>query len=185
MGIGEALKTLFGESEDKTLNSILEISSIFTNAFDKFTLTGRLAVDLHFDKMFPAASEVELLSTINKINPAVNHILDRGYKIQSVVHGDEFYKVNLGKERYNITIYAFSALPNTIKDSEKKMIKYNDTAYDILLASPEDIFLVGLLYDKTYHTLMNEINKEKLFKKYNNFSEDLKDRMDKNFNLNQ
>ena len=175
------LRKLFGNN-DESLDHVLEVGSLFTNQLDKFALVGRLAVGLYSRNEF-SADKIEFLTTTDKIDSAVNSILDHGYKMRSVTHDNNFYEVRLAKGESHVVVYAFSCLPDVMKDVKTSMIRNNEVAYNISLASAEDVFLVGLLYDSTYRVLMDKIDKGKLFKKYNKFPEGLREVMNKRFNL--
>ncbi len=178
----ESLKKLFGE---ESLDYILEVGSLFANQLDKFALIGKLAFDIYSGNELDA-DKIEFLTTINKVDSTVNSILGHGYKIHLVTQGNDFYRVYLAKEKSQVVVYAFSYLPNVIEDAKISTIKNNEAAYNISLASAEDVFLVGLLYDSdsTYRVLTDKIDKKKLFKKYDKFPEELKKVMNKKFKFN-
>ena len=168
----DTLRKLFG---NESLDYILEMGSLFTNQLDKLALIGKLAFDIYSENEFDA-DKIELLTTTGKIRSAVNSILGHGYEIRSVAHDNEFYEVHLAKkskEKSQVVVYAFSYLPNVIKDAKISTIKNNEAAYNISLASPEDTLLVGLMHNDAYPTLMDRIDRKKLNEKCDKLPEEL------------
>ena len=179
MGLVDELSDLFGNKE--TIDTVMELGSVFTK-LDLFALAGRAAVDMHLENSLGEYKMIELLSTCDKVNSAVNELRSNGYKIKSVTRGNSSYEVELQKGvKLPVRIYAYDCLPNVLKDAEKKMITNGSAAYDVILASPEDIFLIGLLHDKTYNPLMSKVDRKKAYEKYMRFPEELKEKMNWKF----
>ena len=182
MGLTDELKKIF-YNEENTTNIVFELGSIFTK-YDLFALVGRAAVDIQLGNPLEEYKMVELLTPYDKISSSVNELIRNGYKIKSVVNGKSFYEVKLQKEnRLPVRIYAYESLPDVLKDSMTKLVSNNVAAYDVIVPSIEDIFLVGLIHDKTYTPLMEKVDKEKAHNKYLKFPEDLKNKMEGKFEL--
>ena len=172
------------DNNDEPLDYVLEVGSLFSNQLDKFALTGKLAFDIYSGRE-PNADKIEFLTTNNNIRSAIHSILAYEYRITSVVHNNEFYEVNLAKKKSQVMVHAFSCLPNVINDAQKRMIRYGNIAFDVSVASSEDILLVDMLYNDNFsHSdLAEKVGKKNLLDKYDKFPEELRHIMNERFRV--
>jgi hypothetical protein len=179
MGIGEELGDIFG-IKGPTIDVVIELGTLFDN-MGLFALGGRIAADLYLGEPLMDYSEIVLLSPFDRVNSAVNSVRSKEYEIKSVAKGNNSYEVELKKKGHlPVKVYSYECLP-VLKDAKKMTVSTKQVAYDILVASPEDVFLIGLLHDRTYNSIMSSIDRNKAYQKYMKFPEELREKMNWRF----
>jgi hypothetical protein len=180
------LRNIFGHGEDNNaINYVLEAGSLFTNSLDKFALAGKLGAEMHLGEVKEFdGGKLELLATYNNIASAVGWVKSHGhYKVNSVVRSEDFYKVNLVKDNFSVEICAYASLPGVMMNAEREILRFDGTAYDVNLASVEDVLIAGWLNENNYFALRSMADKNVLKSKYDAFPEELRLLMDLSFKL--